>query len=228
MGDLIKGMEPETPEGGGKISLAELRAAKEPHGELVACGYSFSENGMSMYSHAESSMTLELTASGEWQFTSGEQSDMEGGTVRVYRVDPELPEKIRAFSNREDLPSLSGLKETNDPRYQVTDYSSSSHISLVFDDREIGGQSRETRTINTKAARQHGKDDVISGFLDLLKSCEREDMLISEKKISPKTHGIFSDTEKPVSSGKDVCPCCGAKGVTGKFCFECGARMPGR
>ena len=55
MGDLIKGMEPETPEDGGKISLAELRAAKEPHGELVACGYSFWENGMSMYSHAESS-----------------------------------------------------------------------------------------------------------------------------------------------------------------------------
>ena len=78
---------------------------------------------------------------------------------------------------------------------------------------------------------------MIDEFMELLRSCRRDDMLVSEKKKGPsnKIRKMFmglgggKDAAEPeAKAGPDVCPSCGYRPVEGKFCPECGSRMPGR
>lgn len=220
---------------------------QRPHGPLISLSWNHWSNGMMMYSHKESSRRVFQNEAGEWLYESVEQSDMQGETRSTFRVDPLIPGRLREISDREDLPSWSELKEIPELQIQVCDYSAASSVTLVFDDRELGGRKEERFTINCTAAGHHGKGAVIEEILEILSSCQRPEMLISVEKKGPSAKvrdflrkagllkggddapdqdGAAGSDDSVSKPGPGVCPECGYSPVEGKFCPECGTQMP--
>lgn len=231
------------------LDFAALKQRREPHGKLYSVSYSFRANGMMANSHEESEVTLKRLESEEAELLIRNESGLNGGEKNVYRVPTSILSELAEIAERENLPAWSELKYDPDPRYMPTDYSSSSHFSLVYDSVDPGNPRQEYFSIDIAAVPKEGTE-VISGMIDRMRAAAENREALSHEEIPPKPMaglmGIMGmkealeyqkkqtagatepGTEKKLvfdAQGYWICPECGEHNP-GKFCAGCGTRRP--
>ena len=204
------------------------------YGALICCSWSSSSSGMMMNSDEHYSKELKLQKDGTALLTCEDQPVQQPTVICIYRADPEILKEIAAFAAEENMASWQSLEI--DRQFIPMDYSSSSYVTLQYSapDGTYGTKIR----FRADAARWHGHGDAVTAMVEMLKRCEKQDRLISEKKIprkgigfgfgsifGKKTDGEKHETEPLADSGEKKCPSCGAA-APGKFCPECGTRIP--
>ena len=215
---------------------------KEEHGELVSVSYSSSSSGMMMNSNTLFSLMLERE--GEHAKLTVREKQSGGGTeTSVYKAELSLFDKLREIIDRENVAAWSQLKYVE--LFQMTDYSSSEGLTLIFDDQSLGGNPRVWKNIDCKAADQQGRRDVISEIRAIL-AVEGRGELISKSSQPASVMGVMGFTmgagapvgmmgmgmaaammaQSAESSGTWLCPHCGENKNKGKFCMECGSPRP--
>ncbi|MBO4869462.1 MAG: hypothetical protein J5585_07095 [Clostridia bacterium] len=225
--------------------LEELKRSEPPHGELISISHSSSSSGMMMNSNAHYSDSI-CKKDGVWTLTSVSMPAFQNETVTVYKIGEEVVKQIEETVKREGLAAFDGLRY-KDP-YPVYDYSSSSGISMTFDDSSVGGSPRVYKSLDVAALRQCGLDDTVSELCQLISSGgENKEIISFEEKqrtgmdlmmgmmgMTPGGNNN-SNTEnktpapKPVPvkdppAGAWTCKTCGYNANLGKFCSECGER----
>ena len=215
---------------------------KEEHGELISVSYSSSTNGMMFNSNTLNSLSLERM-SDHAQLTVKNKASGGGTDVSVYKAELSLFDKLREIIERENVAAWSALRYVE--LFQMTDYSSSENLTLVFDDRSVGGNSRVWKSIDCKAVDQQGRRDVIIELRSIL-SAEGRGELISQSSGHVPNMGFMGVTgggsvpmgmmgigmmtammaNSADASGTWLCPSCGENKNKGKFCMECGSPRP--
>ena len=231
-------------------SLEEARSRKEKHGTLLECEYSSYTMGMAVNSYVGKSLMLKKEGGG---FVLEEREIQQGvsETLRLFRADRELYDKLAALVERENLAAWESLKEKPEMRIQIFDYSAGSTVSLKYDDSSVGGPPSFQAVINCTAAEHHGGGSVIKELQMLLRSAAVPERLVVQKTkptppigmgmgmgmqpvpaapgaAAPGNAGASGTGAAPhVKPGEAwTCPACGEKGITGKFCYNCGAARP--
>ena len=242
--DIVQEKEAEKP-----LGFAELKQMREPHGALRSVSYSFWSNGMMMYSHEESEVTLKRLENDEAELLIRYESGITGGQKDVYRIPAAILSEIEKTAERENMPAWSKLKYKPDPRFMPTDYSSSSHLSLIYDNMNPGNPTQEYFSINIAAVPQEGAE-VISDIIRCMRAAAENRKPQLHEDIQPKAvngiMGIMGMKEaleyqqKNSSNGAEagperalafdeqgywICPECGEHNP-GKFCSNCGSRKP--
>ena len=126
--------------------------------------------------------------------------------------------------------------------YQMTDYSSSSHITFTFDDSSKGGSARTTRTLDCGSYWQL-QTEAIRKVRDLISDCINGGICLEEKETKydagnspmsgfmgmgmmgiggPQPSAGNSNVQPPAGSWK--CEC--GEVNAGKFCANCGKPRP--
>ena len=220
-------------------SLEKVKSTVTPHGSLIGCAYYASSSGMQINSNTLLRISLSL-ADGVQQIICTKKEAFQQTTTTVYRPKRDILAEIRKLVERENLAAWSAL-EFHDP-FPCKDYSSSSSISLYFDDNSVGGQFNVCVSINVSAACQHGGGDIIRIYRDLLENEIQDAEVISvdqgepmlgtlngfcmmgmiPKKPIAKTIPSAGQIQQPDSAWN--CKVCGSNGNTGKYCPECGAK----
>ena len=226
--------------------LEELKRSEPPHGELISISHSSSSSGMMMNSNAHYSDSI-CKKDGVWTLTSVSMPAFQNETVTVYKIGEEVVKQIEETVKREGLAAFDGLRY-KDP-YPVYDYSSSSGISMTFDDSSVGGSPRVYKSLDIAALRQCGLDDTVTELCQLISSGgEDKEIISSEEKqragmgfmmgmmgITPgggNTPNTENKTPAPKTApmpaappaGAWTCKKCGYNANMGKFCSECGER----
>ncbi len=235
--------EPEEP-----LSFSELKERREPHGALRSVSYSFYANGMMINSHEESEVTLKRLDNKEAELFLRKESGITGGSRDRYRVPLQVLSEIEAIAAQENLPAWSKLRYKPDPRFMPTDYSSSSHLSLTYDNIDPKNPREEYFSIDLQAVPQEGSR-VISDMLDRMRTAAEGLEPEMHEDVQPmkiggiggfmgmkealeyqqkKSSGAEPGSEKKLvldDKGLWVCPECGEHNA-GKFCAGCGSRRP--
>ena len=225
--------------------LEELKNSEPPHGELISISHSSSSSGMMMNSNAHFSDSI-CKKDGVWTLTSVSMPAFQNETVTVYKISEKVVKQIEETVKREGLAAFDGLRY-KDP-YPVCDYSSSSSISMTFDDRSVGGRPRVHKSLDLAALRQCGLEDTVTELCQLISSGgEDKEIISSEEKqragmgfmmgMMGMTQGGVNipDTENKTPAPKTApvpdppagawtCKKCGYNANMGKFCCECGER----
>lgn len=209
------------------ISLEEARKIQIPHGPLRRVEWSYDRRGMAVNDCEKTQFILTMGDGGDtllWRKTKG--SMQRTVTEREYRVGGETADAVLSLVERENLIGWSKMKVDPDRIMFAPDMSWSSSVSLTFLMPEGDGERKVT--ISPEAAEQQGGDKVISALIDLLKECVRDDALLSEKTetADPAPSPFLIPMGLSPQSGPWVCPGCGSRGNTGKFCPECGRKRP--
>ena len=243
-------------------SLKECRGIREEHGPVTAVETYFFEMGMMYNSNKTVYQTVEKV--------KGKQNTV---LVTVRKKAGDLPEvsdsreiesdilsRVQEISDKENLPAWEYV--CKDPSIPVDrsmmplDYSSSSSLSIYYDDSLITGAPRIKRTIG-ETARSMGGAAVDKEISELICKCvEQADIHVEAPTVNP-FNGIGSipagsapgtplngfmgmgmlnlnlqntptstpapEPGAPVQTGPWDCASCGQKGITGKFCHNCGA-----
>ncbi len=224
-------------------TLKEVKAINEPHGELQEIEWSSSSSGMMMGSYSSYSVRL-FRENGELRLEEKSMPAYESVTVKLYSADETVFEKILGITEKENLAAWSYLQRDPKLTMMVYDYSSSSQLTLTYDDSSVGGWSYVRKSIDTEAATQQGGSDTLKEISGLLQECCSDERLLSEE-TQPNPYasgtpimGLGTFTGTPESKegqtgsgsieadGTWTCGACGSSGNTGKFCPECGSRRP--
>ena len=178
------------PEDGHIPTLREVRKKKEQHGPLIEVEWSGSSSGMMMGSISKYSMRL-FRENDEARMIDMDMKTYGPVITRTYAVDDGIFDKLERIIEKENLASWGHLKIDEDKRMIVYDYSSSSFLNLVFDDRGFGDEFLTSVSINGEAVSQQGGDDVWHAVTNLLKGCiDPDKMLFESTEPNPYTGGI--------------------------------------
>lgn len=223
---------------------------KEPHGELIGCGHSSISNGMMYNSNSYHELTINKTSENTLKISKTDKECFQPEVRKTYTAPVELLKPIAELVERENMAAWAKFQYIEDPNFKMYDYSSSSSISLDFDDTSIGGYRHEHRGINLRATDQRGYGDITQEYIRLLNECVSLATLVKEeadvKGINPFAIEIMQYTnnnghptnpmiptqpqppsppqEQEIPEGAITCPHCGHPG-TGKFCPNCGTRL---
>ena len=223
---------------------------KEPHGELIGCGHSSASNGMMFNSNSYYNLSIKKTSESELTITIKEKACFQPEVRKTYTAPVELLKPIAELVERENMAAWAKFQYIEDPNFKMYDYSSSSSISLDFDDTSIGGYRHEHRGINLSATDQRGLGDITKEYIRLLNECVSHATLVKEeadpKGINPFAIGMMqymqkngittnpllpSEPQPPsppqtqeVPEGAIACPRCEYVS-TGKFCPNCGTQL---
>ena len=234
------------PEYGHIPTLKEVRSKETEHGELLGLRWYSSSSGMMIGSISQYSLSL-MKDNGRYVLTEVSMPVYEPIVTRKYLASEEILEKIRAIVDKENLAAWSYLRVDQDKKLQIFDYSGSTSLTLIFDDTPYGGWKEAQYAINLEAAQQQGGDDVLLEIRDLMKEGCNDPARMIETKTEPNPYvkdlpismgttplAPENDVKKPSGNGYVIaedgswtCPSCGAKGNTGRFCYECGSSGPG-
>ena len=240
------------PEDGHIPTLVEVRKKEEQHGPLIEVEWSGSSSGMMMGSISKYSMRL-FRENDEVRLVDMDMKTYGPVITRTYAVDDGILDKFERIIEKDNLAAWGHIKVDQDKRMIVYDYSSSSFLNLVFDDRGSGDGFLTSVSIDGEAVSQQGGDEVWHAVVSLLKECIDPDQILFEStEPNPYTGGIVPGSGFPgfgtidpaarngnngttaegdgtsviAEDGSWTCGTCGATGNTGKFCPECGSRRP--
>lgn len=178
----------------------KLEAADEPHGPLREFCYSLSSHGMMAGSSSGNSRSVSWKEDGTVIYRTGSYG---GGrnTEFEYKITPETAKKISDFVTDSHLAALSKM---DIPTVTMFDNFTSATISMVFDDRSVGGDAYNSFHLNCGPAHYTFKslEDTIS---ELLKECEETGECIkSEVRESENAFGGFFNV---LGMGMDPAKC---------------------
>ncbi|MBR6070233.1 MAG: hypothetical protein IKP78_06565 [Ruminococcus sp.] len=215
-------------------SLEDVRADMTPHGRLVSCSYYASSSGMQCNSNTLLDISV-IVADGVQRISYTNKPAFQSQTVTVYKPKQDVLAAVQELTERENLAAWSAL-EYHDP-FPCTDCSSSTSVSLTFDDSSVGGKSSVRKTINVDAACQHGGGDVIQQFRDILETAVQDSEVLSKTEYDTPNAGLgfmgimgmlgtppTPALETDLPDGAWRCGKCGCASNTGRFCTECGAK----
>ena len=210
-------------------------ALEEKHGKLIGCSYSAHSSGMMMNSNSLNSYDLRVNENGESIMTVRAKAAFGKTYISKFRIKDEDLKELSDFIQESRFWAFSKLEYHQDPRYVIYDYSSSSGFSLILDDSAFGGSSFNYLSINAQAMSQYGFSETGTKLSTILIGLQSKGELLSTEEegedsnffntMSMNTEPTEPKQEVELSEDNEVCPCCGYKPVTGKFCPECGARV---
>lgn len=177
----------------------------EVHGTLLRCADNRSHSGMMVNSNAYHSISIQRDGEQQIIETRDKEEFRDPQAAKYLAADDVLAE-IKAFIDRENFAAMSELKEQPSPFGHPTDMSSSSSISLRFDDSSLGGSRFVLKTIFPAALRWNGVGDLAEEFHTLL------------------TAAVENATLIPFPEGSWICKVCGTPGNTEDTCSNC--RLP--
>ena len=210
-------------------------ALEEKHGKLLGCSYSDYSSGMMMNSNSLNSYDLQIKDNDESVLTVRTKAPFGKTFISTLRIKDEDLKELSEYIEESRFWAFNKLKYHQDPNFVVYDYSLSSGFSLIFDDRAFGGSPFTFLSINAQAMNQFGFSETGTKLSTILIGLQGKGELLSAKEEGEdsnffNTMSMNTKPEKPkqeteLSEDNEVCPCCGYKPVTGKFCPECGTRV---
>lgn len=187
---------------------------KEKHGALVGCtDYRFSM-GMQFNSDTLHHVKITKTLDSEVSIILEEKECFKSKYTKTFVTTLNWFYQIADFVERENLAALSMLEIENNPNFMMTDCSSSSYITLYFDDTDCGGSKYVECRINALAVYQNGCGTIIEQFRNLIDECVKNAQLVINDNLIDKKNNV---------GNLPCCPHCGYVGKMGKFCPECGS-----
>lgn len=236
----------EAKNGDNKISsekiypnLKACREIKEDHGPVVAVETGSSSSGMMMGSNESYYQTVEKIGGkdGTVRVTIRRKRGNGPEVTCTKETESDIFSKVQEISDKENLPGWHYAAV--DPSIPVdrsmmpTDYTSSGWLNIYYDDSLITGCPRIMRTIG-KTAREMGGAEVDDRITELINECvTKSGAKVELSNDNPFLAGAQPLTNDPMTAfmgmkamqaaayGTWDCSC-GAKGLTTKFCPECG------
>lgn len=207
-------------------SLSEVKAAVEKHDILTGCSLSYHSSGMMFNSTSSDYISVDLK-DGEVKITHTVKLPFQEEKTTIYRATTDVLGEVRKLVDRENMAAWDKLKYFQE--YVVLDQSSSSGMSLYFDDRSLGGKPYEIKHINLDAVRQQGAGNVEKEYSSILHDAINAAKVIEIKESENPNGTMFMGmgmmSEGP-APGCWKCPECNYNKNEGKFCTECGRKKP--
>ena len=207
----------------GQPKLSDL--VPEEHGPLVEIISDYSSHGMAMGSGTSGKESLCWQEDGSVLI---EQNDKKNGTETYDKhiAGVEAAEKLRSFVRDSHVAEMAQVKPIPCP-FQMTDYSSSSHISFTFEDIVDGVKQRVGRTLDCGSWWEL-QTETIRKIRELIRECvDTGKCLVHEEHaydaMAPGTLsfaglGMMPQVKTP---GSWKCAC--GQENSGKFCINCGS-----
>ena len=208
---------------------AYLQALDEKHGKLRSCSYSSYSGGMMYNSNTILNYWLEIKDNDESILNVENKMAFEKTYKSTYRIKDEDLKELCDFIETNRFWAFSRLEFYQDPRFIVYDYSSSSGFTLYYDETSIGGSSHVYFHINGDAMHQYNFDEQYTRLKTLFSGLADKGELLSTEEYGQQTlinesFTLDPKTETPVNGEEQsICPNCGYKPVSGRFCPECGS-----
>lgn len=224
------------------VTVEQLAKTPEKHGRLLSFCWSAFTTVWMFGTDSLSEMSLERTRQRPLLHVERKPS---GGqkTTSVYSADDSLLERLGEIVERENMAAWAALRFSG--RLAPADRSYMEIITLIFDDSDIGGRGFTQRRIDVREVRGQGKGGVIDELLDILRSAQTEDDLVS-RTADPFSGGMMfgmtgggmpmmgfiamgmmnsfnPNVQMPKQQGW-TCPKCGHSGNSLNYCPECGKR----
>ncbi|MBP5261033.1 MAG: hypothetical protein J6Z43_02755 [Clostridiales bacterium] len=241
-------------------TLKECRYIREEHGPVVAVETYFFSCGMMYNSNQTTKQLIEKTGDGLVRVTIRKKAgNLDEVSESRDNIKSDIFERIQEISDRENIPGWEYA--CIDPNIPVDrsmmplDYSSSSSLTVMYDDTLITGAPRIRRTIGESACKLGGAE-VDKEISELVRDCVgladiKLDMpgqnLFEMIGSTPATVGVTPSmgpfagmqqaqmqamaqtmAQSPSTmgeSGEWTCSC-GTTGLTAKFCYNCGGPRP--
>ena len=209
----------------------------ETHGPVVSIVTDFSSHGMAMNSGSSGRESVTWQDDGT-VLIEYKKSSYEKETCEKYIAGSEAAARLRAYVAESRIAEMAQIKPIPFP-YQMTDYSSSSHMTFTFDDSAVSGNSNVTRTID-RSSFWEVQTDVVRKIDKLIKECETTGSLTEKTENEKNTDsglaagmgymgmgmmGFAGMTDIPKPAGNWKCPSCGSEN-SGRFCTDCGTPAP--
>ena len=209
---------------------AYKKALEIKHGKLLGCSYFSSSNGMMMNSNSLLSYDLEIDTDDDSVLTVRNKAPFGKTFTTVYQIKDEDLKDLLVFIKENKFWAFGELQYYQDPRFIVYDYSSNSGITLKFDDREVGGTPFEYFSIKPDAMYQYKFDEQCKTFVSEIQELMNKGELLSSEESGEDSNFFGNMETKPkpdveITEDNEVCPTCGYKPVTGRFCPECGSQV---
>ncbi|MBQ6585581.1 MAG: hypothetical protein IJH83_02105 [Coriobacteriales bacterium] len=221
-------------------TMDEVKAMPPVALELVSICSSSSSSGMVMGDHSSYSATIEW--GGSQPLLTIEDAPAFKDRVRsVYRVDPQVPERIKAIVVRENMCHWGKLPHIPSMMDHMLDYSSSSSLTLIYDGFNVATRFSGRVSIDVRNVRSWGGGEALDRIDAIFKECERDDALVSRETTPPmvsmggfmgmgmQPQPTMQPSPAPATpvaqppAGAWTCPECGQNANLGKFCCECGS-----
>ena len=181
--------------------IKKLMKHPETHGPLLKCSYSASSNGM-MY-NSNTLHSISVSKEGDKQIIQlRDKEAFQDATGADYLASGDVLGELKAFIDRENFAAFAALEDQKSPG-PVMDYSSSSSITLRFDDSPVGGSPFTYITIRPSALRWNGVGHLADELNAILNAAVENAALI------------------PPPEGSWTCKNCGTPGNTGDKCAGC-------
>ena len=210
----------------------------ETHGPVVSIVTDFSSFGMAMNSGSSGRESVTWQDDGT-VLIENKNSSYEKETIEKYVAGSEAAARLREYIAESRIAEMAQIKPIPFP-YQITDYSSSSHMTFTFDDSAVSGNPKVTRTID-RSSFWEVQTDVVRKIDKLIKECETTGSLTEKTENEKKNTdsglaagmgymgmgmmGFAGMTDIPKPAGNWKCPSCGSEN-SGRFCTDCGTRAP--
>lgn len=209
------------------IRLSDPGWKKQDPAPVSAIEWRYSRSGMMNGDYETSSMKL-FTENGEGRFIFTEMKPYQPETIRVYRVEDEVFERLKELSEQHDLEAWDPKLSDPDSRVFALDETFSQSLTLTFPDPAGEEDDAWTRSVDWDDT--EGEDsEIFRGLYSLLKNCVKDENLLetrTEKNPYEDVGNPASGSAKPPAPGMWTCPSCGYAENKGKFCSECGSPRP--
>ncbi len=204
---------------------------------------------MMMNSNSNTTLSLYLKEDHALFMRADKLAFADNTTISTRKLDMRVFSELSEIVEQDDLLELCDLKYVQE--YMITDVSSDETLSLCLRVPVSQSYRKEYKSIDCKAVRQNGKEDRLSRLLSRLQTCGIEGTALETKVLKSQTGmgmgmgmGEFatmmmqgtgdpnplavSGAPEPSAaqaavSGDWICPNCGYKDNTGRFCRECGS-----
>ena len=214
---MFPGMNPAN-----QPKLSDLQP--EEHGPVVEICSDYSSHGMAMGSDTSGKEVVRWQEDGTVLI---EISDRRYGkeTYEKHLAGSDASEKLREYVKESHVAEMAQVKAIPNP-YQMTDYSSSSHITFTF----LDGGVMVNRRLDCGSC-WNLQQKTIGKIRDLIKECIDTGKCLDKTKIGNDTNTTMSGIMGTTNQGMKIktpgawrCSC--NQENTGKFCVNCGSPKP--